>query len=32
MKQTGHKRSDTLKKYIRSRDLWRDNPASKIGL
>lgn len=32
MKQTGHKRSDTLKKYIRSRDLWKDNPASKIGL
>lgn len=32
MKQTGHKRSDTLRKYIRSRDLWRDNPASKIGL
>jgi len=32
MKQTGHKRSDTLKKYIRSRDLWKDNPAAKIGL
>ncbi|WP_232503182.1 site-specific integrase [Parachlamydia acanthamoebae] len=32
MKQTGHRRSDTLKKYIRSRDLWRENPASKIGL
>ncbi|MGE4574995.1 MULTISPECIES: site-specific integrase [Parachlamydia] len=32
MKQTGHKRSDTLKKYIRSRELWKDNPASKIGL
>lgn len=32
MKQTGHKRSDTLKKYIRSRDLWKDNPASRIGL
>jgi len=32
MKQTGHKRSDTLKKYIRSRDIWKDNPASKVGL
>jgi site-specific recombinase XerD len=32
MKQTGHKRSDTLKKYIRSRELWKDNPAAKIGL
>lgn len=32
MKQTGHKRSDTLKKYIRARDLWRDNAASKVGL
>lgn len=32
MKQTGHKRSDTLKKYIRSRDLWKDNAASKVGL
>jgi site-specific recombinase XerD len=32
MKQTGHKRSDTLKKYIRSRDLWKDNAASRIGL
>ncbi len=28
MKQTGHRRSDTLKKYIRARDLWRDTPAS----
>jgi integrase len=32
MRQTGHKRSDTLKKYIRSRDLWKDNPASRVGL
>ncbi len=32
MKQTGHKRSDTLKKYIRSRDLWKGNAASKVGL
>ena len=32
MKRTGHKRSDTLKKYIRSRDLWKDNAASRIGL
>ncbi len=32
MKQTGHKRSDTLKKYIRARDLWKDNPAANIGL
>lgn len=32
MKQTGHKRSDTLKKYIRSRDLWKDNAASRVGL
>ena len=31
MKQTGHKRSDTLKKYIRARDLWKDNVASGIG-
>ena len=32
MKQTGHKRSDTLKKYIRARDLWKDNAAAKVGL
>lgn len=32
MKQTGHRRSDTLKKYIRKADIWVDNPAFKIGL
>ena len=32
MKQTGHKRSDTLKKYIRAADLWKENPAAKVGL
>ena len=32
MKQTGHKRSDTLKKYIRAGNLWRDNAAAKVGL
>lgn len=32
MKQTGHKRSDNLKKCIRARDLRKDNAASKIGL
>jgi len=32
MKQTGHKRSDTIKKYIRAGNFWRDNAASRVGL
>lgn len=32
MRQTGHKKSDTLKKYIRIGNMWKENAASKIGL
>ncbi len=32
MRQTGHKKSDTIKKYIRISSLWKENAASKIGL
>lgn len=32
MSQTGHKKSDTVKKYIRLTDKWRDNAATKLGL
>jgi integrase len=32
MRQTRHKSLDTLRKYIRDRSLFRDNPAGKLGL
>lgn len=32
MQQSGHKRSDTLKKYIRLGNAWKENAASKVGL
>ncbi len=32
MRQTGHKKSDTLRKYIRPVNIWKENPASKVGL
>ncbi len=32
MKQTGHKKSDTIKRYIRLGNMWTDNAATKIGL
>lgn len=32
MRQTGHRKSDTLKKYIRIGTLWDGNAATKIGL
>lgn len=32
MAQTGHKKSDTLKKYIREADKWKNNAAMKLGL
>lgn len=32
MRQTGHKKSDTIKKYIRISSVWKENAASKIGL
>lgn len=32
MTHTGHKKSDTLKKYIRDVNKWRNNAASKLGL
>lgn len=32
MRQTRHKSLNTLRKYIRDRSLFRDNPASKLGL
>lgn len=32
MRQTRHKSLQTLRKYIRDRSLFRDNPAAKLGL
>ncbi len=32
MRQTGHKKSDTIKKYIRLGTIWEDNAATKLGL
>jgi site-specific recombinase XerD len=32
MRQTRHKSLNTLRKYIRDRSLFRDNPAAKLGL
>ena len=32
MQHTGHKKSDTLKKYIRQTNKWKDNAATKLGL
>jgi len=32
MAHTGHKKSDTLKKYIREVNKWKNNAASKLGL
>jgi integrase len=32
MAQTGHKKSDTLKKYIRELDEWKNNAAINLGL
>lgn len=32
MAHTGHKKSDTLKKYIRQTNKWKDNAATKLGL
>lgn len=32
MRQTGHKKSDTIKKYIRIGNRWRENAATKVGL
>ncbi|WP_068470560.1 tyrosine-type recombinase/integrase [Candidatus Protochlamydia phocaeensis] len=32
MAQTGHRKSDTLKKYIRELDEWKNNAAIKLGL
>jgi integrase len=32
MIHTGHKKSDTLKKYIREVNKWKNNPATKLGL
>jgi hypothetical protein len=32
MPQTRHKSLNTLRKYIRDRSLFRDNPAAKLGL
>lgn len=32
MRQTGHRSLDTVRKYIRGRGLFRDNPAAKLGL
>jgi integrase len=32
MRQTRHKSLNTVRKYIRDRSLFRDNPAAKLGL
>ena len=32
MRQTGHRSLETVRKYIRGRSLFRDNPAAKLGL
>ena len=32
LRQTRHKSLNTLRKYIRERSLFRDNPATKLGL
>jgi len=32
MAHTGHKKSDTLKKYIREVNKWKNNAATKLGL
>jgi site-specific recombinase XerD len=32
MRQTGHRSLETLRKYVRGRALFRDNPAMKLGL
>jgi integrase len=32
MAQTGHKRTDTLRKYIRLGSLFRENAAAQVGL
>ncbi len=32
MQQTGHRKSDTLRKYIRISSLWKENAATKLGL
>ena len=32
LRQTSHKSLNTLRKYIRDRSLFRDNPAAKLGL
>ncbi len=32
MKQTGHKRSETIRRYIRMGNIWTENAATKIGL
>jgi integrase len=32
MRQTGHKKADTLRKYIRLGSLFTDNAAAKVGL
>ena len=32
MRQARHKSLDTVRKYIRDKSLFRDNPAAKLGL
>ena len=32
MRQSRHKSLDTMRKYVRDRNLFRDNPASRLGL
>jgi integrase len=32
MRQSRHQSLDTVRKYIRDRSLFRDNPAAKLGL
>lgn len=32
MRQTGHKRTDTLRRYIRQGSLFRENAVAQVGL
>jgi hypothetical protein len=32
MRQSRHRSLDTVRKYIRDKSLFRDNPASRLGL
>jgi integrase len=31
-RQTGHKSTAMIKRYVRAADMWRDNAAERVGL